>query len=78
MSLSEYPSVPNAFIKYALQEQKEVRRIQFEKVGSNGVKLGQMGSRRVTCGQEGQKEVKWVQVGLGKVRSGLVGNMVKG
>ena len=66
MGPSECPSVRNAFLKYALQDQKEVRRVQVKQVGSSGVKFGQMGSSRVMCGQEGLKGVKWGQVGLGK------------
>ena len=43
----EYPSVRNAFLKYAMKDQKAVRRVQVEQVGSSGVKLGQLGSIRV-------------------------------
>ena len=53
----------NAFLKYALQDQKAVSRVQVEQVWSSGVKLGQMGSSRVMCDQEGPKAVKRGLVG---------------
>ena len=43
----------NAFLKYALQDQKAVRRVQVEQVGLSGVKLGHVLSRRTKSGQVG-------------------------